>query len=108
MPMMYPNPGMRDANDRRDDLKTVERKGTRERPRLETVEKNMEQLLSVDEVAGVLGTSDRFPRRLIAERRIRFVRVGRHVRIPVSALEEFVREGTVDPIVITWRSGQVA
>ncbi|HXR68634.1 MAG TPA: excisionase family DNA-binding protein [Dermatophilaceae bacterium] len=46
----------------------------------------MEKLLSVDEVAGVLGTSERFPRRLIAERRIRFVRVGRHVRIPVSAL----------------------
>ena len=70
-------------------------------------EKGMERLLSVDEVAGVLGTSDRFPRRLIAERRIRFVRIGRHVRIPVSALEDFVREGTVDPIVITWRSGSV-
>ena len=53
--MMYLNPGMRDDNDRRDDLKTLERKGTRERPRLETVEKNMENLLSVDEVAGVLG-----------------------------------------------------
>gem|GEM_PF-568080 len=74
----------------------------------ETVETSMEKLLSVDEVAGVLGTSDRFPRRLIAERRIRFVRVGRHVRIPISALEEFVKEGTVDPIVITWRSGRVA
>ena len=72
-----------------------------------TGEEGMERLLSVDEVAGVLGTSDRFPRRLIAERRIRFVRVGRHVRIPVSALEEFVREGTADPIVITWRSGRV-
>ena len=71
------------------------------------VEKGMERLLSVDEVAGVFGTSDRFPRRLIAERRIRFVRIGRHVRIPVSALEEFVREWTVDPIVITWRSGSV-
>ena len=71
-------------------------------------ERGMEKLLSVDEVAGVLGTSDRFPRRLIAERRIRFVRVGRHVRIPVSAVEEFVREGTVDPVVITWRSGSVA
>ena len=68
----------------------------------------MEKLLSVDEVAAVLGTSDRFPRRLIAERRIRFVRVGRHVRIPVSALEEFVKQGTVDPIVLTWQAGRVA
>ena len=68
----------------------------------------MEKLLSVDEIAGILGISERFPRRLIAERRIRFVRVGRHVRIPVSALEEYVTEGTLDPIVITWRSGRVA
>jgi excisionase family DNA binding protein len=70
--------------------------------------KGMERLLSVDEVARVLGTSYRFPRRLIAERRIRFVRVGRHVRKPVSALEEFVLEGTVNPVVITWRKGSVA
>jgi excisionase family DNA binding protein len=58
----------------------------------------MEQLLNVDEAAVVLGTTARFPRRLIAERRIRFVRIGRHVRIPVSALEEFVNSGTVDPV----------
>jgi excisionase family DNA binding protein len=58
----------------------------------------MEQLLNVDEAAVVLGTSARFPRRLIAERRIRFVRIGRHVRIPASALEEFVNTGTVEPL----------
>jgi len=46
----------------------------------------MERLLSVDDAAKVLGTTARFPRRLIAERRIRFVRVGRHVRIPESEL----------------------
>jgi excisionase family DNA binding protein len=58
----------------------------------------MEQLLNVDEAAVVLGTSARFPRRLIAERRIRFVRIGRHVRIPASALAEFVNSGTVEPV----------
>lgn len=58
----------------------------------------MERLLSVDEAAAVLGTTARFPRRLIAERRIRFVRVGRHVRIPVTALQEFVDAGTVLPL----------
>ena len=68
----------------------------------------MERLLTIDEAAEALGTTVRFPRRLIAERRIRFVRVGRHVRIPVSALEEFVEDGTVNPVVITWRSGRVA
>ncbi|NMM25131.1 MAG: helix-turn-helix domain-containing protein [Phycicoccus sp.] len=68
----------------------------------------MEKLLNVDEAATMLGTSSRFPRRLIAERRIRFVRVGRHVRIPASAVDEFVLEGTVEPIVLTWRAGRVA
>jgi excisionase family DNA binding protein len=58
----------------------------------------VEQLLSVAEAAEVLGTTDRFPRRLISERRIRFVRVGRHVRIPVSAIAEFVAANTVDPV----------
>ena len=57
----------------------------------------MDQLLSVDEAARVLGTTARFPRRLIAERRIRFVRVGRHVRIPASAVTEFIEAGTVRP-----------
>jgi excisionase family DNA binding protein len=52
-----------------------------------------EQLLTVAQVAELLGTTERFPRRLIAERRIRFVRVGRHVRIPESALAEFVASG---------------
>ncbi|WP_082591937.1 excisionase family DNA-binding protein [Terrabacter sp. Soil810] len=41
-------------------------------------------------------TTARFPRRLIAERRIRFVRVGRHVRIPESELQGFIDEGTVE------------
>jgi len=57
----------------------------------------VERLLTVAEVADLLGTTERFPRRLIAERRIRFVRVGRHVRIPVSAVREFVRAGLVEP-----------
>jgi excisionase family DNA binding protein len=54
----------------------------------------MERLLSVDDAAKVFGTTARFPRRLIAERRIRFV--GRHVRIPESELQGFIEEGTVE------------
>jgi excisionase family DNA binding protein len=57
-----------------------------------------DRLLSVEEVAQLLGTSTRFPRRLIAERRIVFVKVGRHVRIPESALADFVVANTVQPI----------
>ncbi len=42
----------------------------------------MEEMLTVAEAAVLLGTTSRFPRRLIAERRIRFVRMGRFARIP--------------------------
>ena len=43
-------------------------------------------LLTVEAAAERLSTSPRFIRRLIAERRIEFVKVGRHVRISESAL----------------------
>ncbi len=57
-----------------------------------------DKLLSVEDAAIVLGTTARFPRRLIAERRIRFVRVGRHVRIPESAIAEYIDSRTVPPL----------
>ncbi|MFJ7946586.1 excisionase family DNA-binding protein [Streptomyces sp. NPDC096354] len=55
-------------------------------------------LLTVEQAAERLGTTVRFPRRLIAERRIAFVKVGRHVRIAESALAEYIAGNTVDPI----------
>ena len=70
---------------------------------------NSDRLLTVRQAAELLGTSERFPRRLIAERRIRFVRIGRHVRIPETALREFVAAGVVEPLTAadvwsaTWR-----
>ncbi|QXJ22992.1 helix-turn-helix domain-containing protein [Actinomadura graeca] len=65
-----------------------------------------EWLLTVAEAAEYLNTSQRFPRRLIAERRIRFVRVGRFVRIPESALCEFIAAGLVEPMTASdaWRA----
>lgn len=59
-----------------------------------------DRYLSVDQVAELLGTSARFPRRLIAERRITFVKVGRHVRIPESAVDAYITEHTVEPIMV--------
>jgi len=52
----------------------------------------------VTEAADRLGTSVWFPRRLIAERRITFVKVGRHVRIPEGAVDAMIEAGTVEPI----------
>ncbi|MEV0594469.1 helix-turn-helix domain-containing protein [Nonomuraea cavernae] len=59
------------------------------------------RLLTVEEVAERLNTSVRFPRRLIEERRIAFVHVGRKVRIPEAALEAFIAAGLVQPITTT-------
>lgn len=60
----------------------------------------MDRLLTVGQVAERLGTGLRFPRRLIEERRIAFVKVGRHVRIRESAVDEYVSAHTVEPIVL--------
>jgi excisionase family DNA binding protein len=57
-----------------------------------------EQLLSVEAVAERLDTKPRFIRRLIAERRIEYHKVGRHVRISESALTEFIEAGRVVPL----------
>jgi excisionase family DNA binding protein len=62
------------------------------------VSRSPDRLLTVAQAAELLATTDSFPRRLIAERRIRFVRVGRHVRIPESALAEFIDARTVEPV----------
>lgn len=56
----------------------------------------MNKLLTVKEAADQLGTSVRFVRRLIAERRIAYVRVGRHVRIAEADLASFVAAGRVE------------
>jgi excisionase family DNA binding protein len=54
-----------------------------------------ERYLSVKEVAAILGTTERFPRRLIEERRIEFVHVGKHVRIAWSVLNAYITSQTV-------------
>jgi excisionase family DNA binding protein len=55
-----------------------------------------DQLLTVDAAAERMSTSVRFIRRLIAERRIEFVKIGRHVRISESALAEFIEAGRIE------------
>ncbi|NED15783.1 excisionase family DNA-binding protein [Streptomyces sp. SID9124] len=57
-----------------------------------------ETYLDVPALAELLGTTERFPRRLVAERRIRYLKVGAHVRFPASAVEEFLATATVEPI----------
>ena len=67
----------------------------------------MDKLLTVEQAAERFGTTVRFPRRLIAERRIRFVKLGTHVRIPESAVQEYIEQSTVQPLTVRWRAGRV-
>jgi len=53
-----------------------------------------ERYLSVSQVAAILGTTERFPRRLIEERRIEVAHFGRHVRIAESVLLAYIAECT--------------
>jgi excisionase family DNA binding protein len=56
----------------------------------------MNELLTVNEAANRLGTTERFIRRLIFERRIPYTKLGRHVRIAAHDLDAFVRAGRIE------------
>jgi excisionase family DNA binding protein len=58
----------------------------------------LDRLLTVDEAAERLGTSTRFVRRLSFERRIAFVKVGRHVRITPGDLDAYIAAGRIDAL----------
>ena len=66
----------------------------------------VERLLTVVQVAELLGTTERFPRRLIAERRI-----GSSARSSrphsESAVREFIAAGLVEPVTVHSRGGRV-
>jgi excisionase family DNA binding protein len=56
----------------------------------------LDKLLTPQEAAERLGTSLRFVRRLIFQRRIPYTKVGRYVRITTSDLDAFVAAGRVE------------
>lgn len=55
-------------------------------------------LLSIDDAAQQLGVGVRFLRRLVDERRIRFFKIGRHLRFLSTDLQEFIAAGAVEPL----------
>ena len=67
-----------------------------------------DQLLTVEEAAERMRTKPRFIRRLVAERRIAFVKLGRHVRIAEADVVAFIKAGRVDAIDVAeiWPSGK--
>ncbi|MFB7635713.1 excisionase family DNA-binding protein [Streptomyces sp. NPDC056149] len=67
-----------------------------------------DRLLNVEQVAERLGTTVRFSRRLVEERRITFVKVGRHVRIRESVVEAYIAANTVESVTLVRRLKAVA
>ncbi|MGW4071848.1 excisionase family DNA-binding protein [Nocardia grenadensis] len=65
------------------------------------------EYLSVAEAAIYLGTGVRFIRRLVAERRVVFYKVGGHVRFKLADLEAYAQAGRVEPVEIRWSGGRV-
>lgn len=55
-----------------------------------------ERLKDVAATAERLGTTERWVRRAVAERRIPFVKVGRHVRFRPADLDAFIEANTVE------------
>jgi excisionase family DNA binding protein len=64
--------------------------------------------LTVSETAEYLNTSERFVRRLVAERRVAFHRVGRHLRFAVVDLDAWLTSCRVDARRPARRAGRVA
>jgi excisionase family DNA binding protein len=61
-------------------------------------DKELGRLFTVQEAAERLNTSPRFVRRLIFERRIAFLKLGRHVRISERDLDSYVRNCRVNDL----------
>ncbi|SHN44088.1 helix-turn-helix domain-containing protein [Cryptosporangium aurantiacum] len=57
-----------------------------------------DNLLTIDEAAARINMSPRYVRRLVAERRIPFHKLGRSVRIAESDLVQLVAAGRVEPL----------
>lgn len=56
------------------------------------------EFLTVSEAAVYLNTKVRFIRRLVAERRIAFHKIGAHVRFAMDDLKAFAKAGRVEPV----------
>ena len=54
-----------------------------------------DELLTPSQAGDYLRTGERFIRRLIAERRIDYVKLGKHVRVQRSVLDGFIQAGRV-------------
>ena len=57
-----------------------------------------DELLTPSQAGDYLCTGERFVRRLIAERRIDYIKLGKHVRVQRSVLDAFIKSGRVSHV----------
>ena len=57
-----------------------------------------DELLTPGQAGDYLRTGERFIRRLIAERRIDYIKLGRYVRVQRSVLDAFIESGRVPQV----------
>ena len=64
-----------------------------------------ESLMSMDAAAEYLNASPRLIRRLVAERQVPYVKVGRLVRLTAEDLDDFIAARRVEPLTVSdvWR-----
>lgn len=55
--------------------------------------------LNIEEAAYRLGVSVRYMRRMVDEKRVRYLKVGRLVRFRSPDLEAFLKQAEVEPVV---------
>lgn len=55
----------------------------------------VDDLMTVAQAGDYLRTGERFVRRLVAERRISYVKLGKYVRLQRSTLDAFIEAGRV-------------
>jgi len=68
---------------------------TRSSPDSRTDNSIVDELLTVAQAGDYLRTGERFVRRLVAERRISYVKLGKYVRLQRSTLNAFIEAGRV-------------
>lgn len=85
------------ADDPRVTFRGVARQAPRTLPAVVTLHGGVshDELLTIQQAGEYLGTGERFIRRLVAQRRIAYVKLGKYVRLQRSALDAFIEAGRV-------------
>jgi excisionase family DNA binding protein len=55
------------------------------------------ELVDIETVAKLLGVGERYVRRMVAERRIEFVKIGHYIRFDLRVVREWVEERRRQP-----------